>query len=84
MRMNKPHIGWEECFVEGALPEVVVAHDRGISKHCVQGPDEPKKLLWLVVGKDGKSDFDKHTFFSNSCFPLSIRGKSETKGLYKC
>jgi hypothetical protein len=61
--MNKPHIGWEECLVEKTLPEIVVAYDRGISKHCVQAPDEPKKLPWLVVGKDGKSDFDKHTLF---------------------
>jgi hypothetical protein len=63
MRMNKPYIGWEECLVEETLPEIVVACDRGISKHCVQAPDEPKKLPWLVVGKDGKSDFDKHTLF---------------------
>jgi hypothetical protein len=42
----------------------VVADDWGSSKHCVQAPDEPKNLLWLVVGKDSKSDFDRHTFFS--------------------
>ena len=64
MRVNKAHIAWEGCFVEGALPEIVVADDWGSSKHCVQAPDEPKNLLWLVVGKDSKPDFDRHTFFS--------------------
>jgi hypothetical protein len=64
MRMHKAHIAWEHCFIEGALPEVMVTDDWGSSKRCVQAPDEPKKLLWLVVGKDGKSDFEKHTFCS--------------------
>jgi hypothetical protein len=81
MRMNKPNIGWEDCFVEKTFPEVVVTYDRGISKHRVQALDEPKKLLRLVVGKDGKSDFDKHTLFSESFQP---RKKNETKHYTKC
>jgi hypothetical protein len=64
MRMNKAHIPREDCFIERALPEVMVTNDWGVSEHCVQAPDEPKNLLWLVVGKDGKSDFERHTFFS--------------------
>jgi hypothetical protein len=58
--MNKPHIRWEECFLEGALTEIVVAYDRGAAKHGVQRLHEPEELLWLVVGEDGKSDFDRH------------------------
>jgi len=80
MRMNKPHIGWEEGLVEETLPEIVVADDRGISKHCVQAPDEPKKLPWLVVGKDGKSDFDKHMLF-RVLHPQNEKTRNPTKML---
>jgi hypothetical protein len=45
MRTNKAYIAWEECFVKGTLPEVMVADDWGISKRRVQAVDEPRKLL---------------------------------------
>lgn len=62
--MNKPHIRREECFVEGAHTEIMVTYDWGSAKHCVQALYEPEELLWLVVRKDGKSDFHKHISFS--------------------
>ena len=65
MRTNKAHITWEDRLVEGALAEVVVADDWRICKHRVQGPDEAQKLLWLVVGKNGESDFERHALFSD-------------------
>jgi hypothetical protein len=55
--------------VEGTLTEIMVAYDWGSAKHCVQGLHEPEELLWLVVGKDGKSDFDKHTSLCSALGP---------------
>jgi hypothetical protein len=59
--------------VEGTLTEIMVAYDWGSAKHCVQGLHEPEELLWLVVGKDGKSDFDKHTSLCSALDPSLIK-----------
>jgi hypothetical protein len=64
MRTNKAYVCGEKCFVHGALTEVMMASDRWIFKRRVQPVNKPKKLLWLVMGKNGKSDFERHTFFS--------------------
>jgi hypothetical protein len=72
MGMDKPHIRREECFAKGALTEIMVAYDCGSAEHCVQGLHEPEELLWCIVGKDGKSDFHEHTFFSGSGMSRSM------------
>ena len=58
VRTNKYRIAWEQRGIERALIEIMVAGDRGRTKHFVERFHQSQEPSRLVMGKNGKPYFD--------------------------